>query len=106
MWGTIAAGIFASTAINAAGPNGLLYGNPHQLLLQIFGVAVIGIFAFVGSYVLPRAINVFSPMRVGPTEEDRGLDLSEFGEEAYTPEIPPMNSVSAPSAPVAAAPSR
>jgi len=106
MWGTIAAGLFASTAINAAGPNGLFYGNPHLLLLQIFGVAVIGTFAFVGSYVLLRAINIFSPLRVGPTEEDRGLDLSEFGEEAYTPEIPPMNATSAPSAPVAAAPSR
>jgi ammonium transporter, Amt family len=83
MWGTIATGLFASTAINAAGPNGLFYGNPHQALLQLFAVGVVATFAFVGSYVLLRVINVFSPLRVGTAEENAGLDVSEFGEEAY-----------------------
>jgi len=83
MWGTIATGLFASTAINAAGPNGLFFGNPHQALLQLFAVGVVATFAFVGSYVLLRVIDVFSPLRVGPAEEDAGLDVSEFGEEAY-----------------------
>ena len=83
MWGTVATGLFASTAINAAGPNGLFYGNPHQALLQLFAVGVVATFAFVGSYVLLRVINVFSPLRVGPAEEDAGLDLAEFGEAAY-----------------------
>ena len=49
--GTIATGIFASAAINAAGPNGLLYGNMYQFIIQVFGVAVVGFFAFVGSYM-------------------------------------------------------
>jgi ammonium transporter, Amt family len=83
MWGTIATGLFASTAINAAGPNGLFFGNPHQALVQLFAVGVVATFAFVGSYILLRVINVFSPLRVGPAEEDAGLDVSEFGEEAY-----------------------
>jgi Amt family ammonium transporter len=105
MWGTIAAGLFASTAVNAAGPNGLFYGNPHQFFLQLFAVAVIATFAFVGSYVMLRVIDIFSPMRVGPAEEDRGLDLSEFGEEAYTPEIPPMSATPSAIPPAAASPS-
>jgi ammonium transporter, Amt family len=83
MWGTIATGLFASTAINAAGPNGLFYGNPHQELVQLAGVAVVATFAFVGSYILLRVINVFSPLRVKPEEENQGLDVSEFGEAAY-----------------------
>ena len=33
--GTIMAGVFASVAINAAGANGLLFGNPKQLAVQI-----------------------------------------------------------------------
>jgi len=82
--GSIATGIFASTAINASGPNGLLYGNMYQLIAQVFGVAVVGVFAFVGSYVLLRVINLFTPVRVSPTEEDAGLDISQHGEEAYT----------------------
>ncbi len=83
MWGTIATGLFASTAINAAGPNGLFFGNPHQELVQLFGVAVVASFAFAGSYLLLRLIDKVSPLRVGPKEEDAGLDVSEFGEEAY-----------------------
>jgi Amt family ammonium transporter len=83
MWGTIATGLFATTTVNANGPNGLFYGNPHQVLVQLFAVAVVAVFAFVGSYVLLRVINVFSPLRVGPAEENAGLDVSEFGEEAY-----------------------
>ncbi len=85
MWGTIATGLFASTAINAAGRNGLLYGDPHQALVQLVGVAVVASFAFAGTYVLLRVINVFCPLRVKPDEEDTGLDIAEFGEEAYTP---------------------
>jgi len=82
--GTIATGIFASAAINAAGPNGLLYGNMYQFIIQVFGVVVVGFFAFVGSYMLLRIINVFTPVRVSPTEEDAGLDITQHGEEAYT----------------------
>jgi Amt family ammonium transporter len=82
--GSIATGIFASTAINAAGPNGLLYGNMYQLIVQVFGVVVIGFFAFVGSYLLLRVLNVFTPVRVSATEEDAGLDITQHGEEAYT----------------------
>ncbi|MGA3298176.1 MAG: ammonium transporter [Candidatus Bathyarchaeia archaeon] len=82
--GAIATGIFASTLINPAGPNGLLYGNMYQLIIQVFGVVVVGFFAFVGTYVLLRVINVFTQVRVSPKDEDAGLDISQFGEEAYT----------------------
>ena len=82
--GTIATGIFASTLINAAGPNGLLYGNMYQFIIQVFGVVVVGFYSFVGTYVLLRVINVFIPVRVSPKDEDQGLDISQFGEEAYT----------------------
>ncbi len=98
MWGTIATGLFASTAINAAGPNGLFYGNPHQALVQLFGVAVVAVFAFVGTYVLLRAINLFSPLRVGPAEEGKGLDAAEFGEEAYDPGFPGSTDAARPDA--------
>jgi ammonium transporter, Amt family len=93
MWGTLATGLFASVAINSAGRNGLFYGNVHQFLVQLVGIAVVAAFAFVGTYVLLRAINVFTPLRVGPTEEESGLDIAEFGEEAYdTSEGPPPQS--------------
>lgn len=81
IWGSIATGLFASAAVN--GVNGLLFGNAGQLASQLLAVAVVAPFAFFGSYLLLRLVNVFSPLRVSPQAEDAGLDLSEHGEEAY-----------------------
>jgi Amt family ammonium transporter len=83
MVGTFATGLFAATAVNAAGPNGLLFGNPAQLVSQMVGIIIVATFAFAGSYVLLRFINVFSPLRVGSRDEDAGLDISQHGEKAY-----------------------
>lgn len=83
IWGSIATGFFASTLVNANGPNGLFYGNPYQVVIQLFAVLVTASFAFFGSYVLMRLINIFTPVRVSEEEEKRGLDLSQHGEEAY-----------------------
>ena len=83
MLGTFATGLFASTAINAAGPNGLFFGNPALVVAQLIGIVVVASFAFVGSYALLRVINVFTPVRVSPKEEDAGLDMSQHGEAAY-----------------------
>ena len=85
MWGTLATGLFASSLVNPNGPNGLFFGNPHQAVVQLFGIVVVASFAFVGSYVILRVINFFMPLRAGPKEEKEGLDLAEFGEAAYDP---------------------
>ncbi len=81
IWGSIATGLFATAAVNGA--NGLLFGNAGQLVAQLLAVAVVVPFAFFGSYLLLKLVNVFSPLRVSPQAEDAGLDLSEHGEEAY-----------------------
>jgi Amt family ammonium transporter len=81
IWGSIATGLFASAAVN--GVNGLLFGNPDLIVAQVLAVAVVGVFAFFGSYLLLKLVNVFSPLRVSLQAEDAGLDLSEHGEEAY-----------------------
>ncbi len=83
IWGMLATGIFASVAINSAGANGLLNGNAGLLGIQALGVAVVAAFSFFGSYGLLKLINLFTPLRVSPAEEEAGLDLSEHGEEAY-----------------------
>ena len=61
----------------------MFYGNPVQVVIQLLAVIVVGGFAFVGSYVLLRVINVFTPLRVSSKEEDAGLDITQHGEEAY-----------------------
>lgn len=85
IWGSIATGLFATTAVNDKGGNGLFYGNPSQFLIQIEAVLAVIAFAFTVSFVLLKIINVFSKLRVTPGEEEQGLDLSQCGEEAYYP---------------------
>ena len=80
LWGSIATGIFASAAIG--GVNGALFGNLGQLVAQLIAVGVVVPFAFFGSYLLLKFVNLFSPLRVSEKAEDAGLDLSEHGEEA------------------------
>jgi Amt family ammonium transporter len=81
IWGVLATGIFASSAIN--GVNGALYGNPYQLGIEAFAIVVVAAFAFFGSYFLLKIINFITPVRVTPEEEEAGLDTSQHGEEAY-----------------------
>jgi Amt family ammonium transporter len=85
IWGSIATGLFATTAVNSAGANGLFYGNPSLFLVQTGAVLVVIVFAFVVSFVLLKIINRFSKLRVTPEEEKQGLDISQCGEEAYWP---------------------
>jgi ammonium transporter, Amt family len=79
--GAIAVGLFATTLVNNV--NGLFYGNAYQLEVQVLAVIVVSAFSFVGSYLLLKLVNVFSPLRVSAEEEDAGLDISQHGEEAY-----------------------
>ena len=82
IWGSIATGLFASGAIQL-GINGTFLGNVAQAISQLLAVGVVVPFAFFGSYLLLKAVNLFSPLRVSEEAEDAGLDLSEHGEEAY-----------------------
>jgi ammonium transporter, Amt family len=81
MWGVVATGIFASATIN--GVNGALYGNPGQLGVEVFAIAVVSGFAFFGSYALLKIIDFITPLRVTAEEEELGLDESQMGEAAY-----------------------
>ena len=87
LWGSLAVGLFASAAINPTdGVNGLFYGNAHQFLVQVLAVAVIAVFTFVGSFILLKVIDKITPLRVSPEEEEKGLDQSQHGEDAYSEE--------------------
>ncbi|EXX90378.1 ammonia channel protein [Paenibacillus darwinianus] len=83
MWGAIATGIFATTGVNSAGANGLLYGNPMQVVTQTIDVAVAVLFAACGTYVILKVIGLFTPLRVTDEQELTGLDVSLHGEVAY-----------------------
>ncbi|MFH0940389.1 MAG: ammonium transporter [Candidatus Omnitrophota bacterium] len=84
MWGALATGLFASKAVNAAGNNGLFFGNPHQLYVQAVAVGATLFYATVGTFVIYKIIDATIGMRVVEKDEDLGLDLAQHRERAYT----------------------
>ncbi len=83
MWGMLATGIFATVTVNPAGANGLLYGNPAQLLTQLIGMAAVGAFAFGMTWIIGKVLQKTMGLRVNLMEETIGLDISQHGERAY-----------------------
>ena len=83
IWGAVATGIWATTAINPAGANGLFYGETELFWAQIVSIFVAIIFAVVGSAVLYKIVNSIIPLRVEENEEIVGLDVIEHGERGY-----------------------
>jgi Amt family ammonium transporter len=82
--GTIATGLFAEKAVNAAGNNGLLFGNAHQLLVQGLSLLVAVSFAVIMTYILFKIVDALIGMRVEEKNEIVGLDLTQQSEAAYT----------------------
>jgi len=81
--GTLAVGLIASSLINPAGPNGLIYGNPIQIGLQALGVVSTAAFSFGGTIVIIKLLDKTIGLRVREEQEEVGLDLSEHAEKAY-----------------------
>jgi Amt family ammonium transporter len=82
--GALLTGVFAETAINSAGANGALFGNPHQLLIQFIAVAAAGIYSFVATWIILKVLVLFRmPLRVTDAQEAEGLDIATHGEPGY-----------------------
>ena len=82
-WGVLATGLFASTAINAAGGNGLFFGNPAQLGVQAIAVVITWAFAFTATFIILKAMKAVMGLRATLREELIGLDITQYGGEAY-----------------------
>jgi Amt family ammonium transporter len=84
IWGALATGLFASTAINPNGANGLFFGNPVQFFIQFISVITTMVFAFLMTWVILKVINIIMGLRVTDEEEEKGLDLSLHNETGYS----------------------
>jgi Amt family ammonium transporter len=81
--GTLMAGLMADKAINPGGADGLLNGNPHQLYVQAYAIAVVGVYAFVASFIVLKVVNATMGLRLTSENEGVGLDVTEHNEAAY-----------------------
>ncbi len=83
-WGALATGLFASLAVNPAGRNGLFFGNPKQLLIQLIAVVATWIFVLIGTLIILSILRAIMGLRVTEEEELEGLDLSQHNETSYS----------------------
>ena len=82
LWGVMAAGIFATVAVNISTHSGLLAGNLHQFEVQLVAICASVLYAFIVTFILAKAVDVTIGLRVKEEEEYVGLDISQHGERA------------------------
>ena len=71
IWGTLAVGIFGAKA------------SVEQFLIQLSGVAIVGAFCLIASFIILSIIKKTMGLRVSEKEEIEGLDEAEHGMSAY-----------------------
>jgi Amt family ammonium transporter len=82
IWGALATGLFAKASVN--GVDGLIYGNPAHLMIQVKAVFVTIVYSLVMTFVILKLIDKLVGLRVNDHEERVGLDLTQHSESAYT----------------------
>ncbi|RFZ92393.1 ammonium transporter [Mucilaginibacter conchicola] len=81
MMGMLLTGVFASKGVNAAGADGLFYGEITLFLQHLKALVAVSAFAFFGALLLLKVTDLISPLRVTPEEEIAGLDMTQHDEE-------------------------
>jgi ammonium transporter, Amt family len=83
MLGIILLGLLGSVAVNPAGQDGLLHGNPAFFVKQLVAIVFSSIYAFAFTYGMLFLINRITPVRTSEADEEKGLDATLHGEVAY-----------------------
>jgi Amt family ammonium transporter len=73
--GMVATGIFATNG-------GLITGSTTVFGYHMLAIVIVGVFAFGGSFLLYKLVDLLTPLRVASDEEEVGLDISQHGEIA------------------------
>ncbi len=83
--GALLTGVFAQKALNPeGGRDGLVYGNPGQMVPQVVGVVVVGAYAAIVTLVILKIVDRLVGLRVPVADEREGLDSTEHGEQGYS----------------------
>ncbi len=83
LWGALATGLFASTAVNSGGADGLFFGNPSLFTAQVIASAATILYSGIVTLIILKVIDWTIGLRVKNEEEVEGLDLSQHGEAGY-----------------------
>jgi Amt family ammonium transporter len=84
--GSLLVGLFADTAVNEAGKDGLFFGGGWDLMVeQVIAVAATVVFSFIVTAVIALVLRAVMPggIRASAEDEETGLDLTQHSETAY-----------------------
>jgi Amt family ammonium transporter len=81
--GALLTGVFATKAVNPAGADGLLAGNPRLVFVQALAVLTTMAVAAPLTAVILSRVSLVALVRVPLRDELTGVDVSEHGEHAY-----------------------
>jgi ammonium transporter, Amt family len=93
--GAILTAVFASSSVNpifkdakgVALPVGLIDGHASEVVTELIAIAVTYVIAGVGTFAILKFLSLFMELRVKPSAEEQGVDISEHGEEGYGDEM-------------------
>src|SRR6516162_6448855 len=80
MVGAVLTGVLAVAWVGGEGKSGLIDGNPHQVLVQLYGVTVTVVYDVIVSLILLKLVDLTIGLRVDAEIEREGLDLALHGE--------------------------
>ena len=80
--GIVLLGVFAGTAINPSGAQGLIHGTGTFFGKQLAAGFGCSLYAFLFTYAMLKVIDLITTVRVGE-EAEQGLDEAMHGEIAY-----------------------
>lgn len=84
LWGALATGLFATTAVNPAGKDGLFFGNPGLLGVQAMDAFTTIAYSVVVTFIILKAVDAMVGLRVSEEEEVQGLDITQHSEIGYS----------------------
>ncbi len=82
--GTILTAVFATTSVNPAGANGLLYGGTKVLIANGVGALAVIVYVMIMTYAVLKLVALVTPIRVTREDEASGLDATQHGERVFT----------------------
>jgi ammonium transporter, Amt family len=78
--GALLTGIFAVAAIGGEGKGGLIDGNAHQVITQLYGIGVTAGYCAIATLIILKALDVTLGLRIDTETERDGMDLAIHGE--------------------------
>lgn len=84
--GAVLTGVFATSAMKSYNPltmPGLIEGHIGPVFTQLIAAAASAIYAMAVTFILLKILDATMGLRVNEESEQRGLDITEQGEEAY-----------------------